>query len=460
MRSWKKRWEEELDAKIPALDEKVKNAPIVTAQKQEQQEKQDKPSFLARVSEVFYAYKKRIYAGAATLAAAVLALCIALPLFNTPVKESVISVEINPCAVFSVDKEGIVTAVVAGNSDADVILSGGRAEKLKGKTVEQATGMFVDYAARLGYLNLSATDKTAAVRVSGCGNKNALKRVGETLETYFQEKGAYAAVVKENVSSEELCSRVGMEAKETIEELATNLKELPTLFTQREIDTEEEIQGNLTEITANLLAKNKAKILQNALDIAEIATLASEIYEHEEAKIPLYEIPSVGTIFVPAHYWELIECEDIDFDTFSIEFKKLLSDMETALADYKSAYGIGLSSIDEVNEIVEDYMDMSLETYIDELLVDFDFPTLFIHYLTISDLLENVGVKVPSTDIEDWIYNFGSYLNDEFERLAEEAKQVYYEVREALTENVYHDYTHTLEEEYGSLSAYWNSLQN
>lgn len=446
MRSWKKRWEEELDAKIPALDEKVKNAPIVTAQKQEQQEKQAKPSFLARVSEVFYAYKKRIYAGAATLAAAVLALCIALPLFNTPVKESVISVEINPCAIFSVDKEGIVTAVVAGNSDADVILSGGRAEKLKGKTVEQATGMFVDYAARLGYLNLSATDKTAAVRVSGCGNENALKRVGETLETYFQEKGAYAAVVKENVSSEELCSRVGMEAKETIEELATNLKELPTLFTQREIDTEEEIQGNLTEITANLLAKNKAKILQNALDIAEIDALNTQIEEHDD---------NDGFFF--KNYWYVKDGE------YTGEFAELLLQMEEKLAAYKENYGVLLESWLDVQTVLSDYSDYTdnaLETYIDELLADFDFPTLFIHYLTISDLLENVGVKVPSTDIEDWIYNFGSYLDDEFARLAEEAKQVYYEVREALTENVYHDYTHTLEEEYGSLSAYWNSLQN
>ena len=446
MRSWKKRWEEELDAKIPALDEKVKNAPIVTAQKQEQQEKQAKPSFLARVSEVFYAYKNRIYAGAATLAAAVLALCIALPLFNTPVKESVISVEINPCAIFSVDKEGIVTAVVAGNSDADVILSGGRAEKLKGKTVEQATGMFVDYAARLGYLNLSATDKTAAVRVSGCGNKNALKRVGETLETYFQEKGAYAAVVKENVSSEELCSRVGMEAKETIEELATNLKELPTLFTQREIDTEEEIQGNLTEITANLLAKNKAKILQNALDIAEIDALNTQIEEHDD---------NDGFFF--KNYWYVKDGE------YTGEFAELLLQMEEKLAAYKENYGVLLESWLDVQTVLSDYSDYTdnaLEIYIDELLVDFDFPTLCGNSLKIADLLENVGVKMPNTDIEDWIYSFGSYLDDEFERLAEEAKQVYYEVREALTENVYHDYTHTLEEEYGSLSAYWNSLQN
>jgi hypothetical protein len=106
------------------------------------------------------------------------------------------------------------------------------------------------------------------------------------------------------------------------------------------------------------------------------------------------------------------------------------------------------------------YTDNALEAYIDELLVDFDSPTLFIHYLTISSLLENVGVKVPSTDIEDWIYNFGTYLDDEFARLAQEAKQLYYETRVTLTENVYYNYTHALEEEYGSLSAYWNSLQN
>jgi hypothetical protein len=449
MRLWKKRWEEELDAKIPALDEKVKNAPIVTAQKQEQQEKQENQgnqSFFVRTSEVFYAYKKRIYAGVATLAAAFLALCVALPLFNAPVNESVISVEINPCAVFSVDKKGFVMAVVAGNSDADVILSGGRAEKMKGKTIEQATEVFVDYAARLGYLNLSATDKTSAVRVSGCGNEKALKRVGEKLEAYFQEKGAYAAVIKESVSSEELCSRVGMEVKENIEEFAANLKELPTLFTQREIDTEEEIQGNLTEIAANLLARNKAKILQNALDIAEIDALNTQIEEHDD---------NGGFFF--KDYWHIKDEE------YTGDFAELLLQMEEKLATYKENYGVLLESWLDLQTVLFDYSnytDNALEAYIDELLVDFDSPTLFIHYLTISSLLENVGVKVPSTDIEDWIYNFGTYLDDEFARLAQEAKQLYYETRVTLTENVYYNYTHALEEEYGSLSAYWNSLQN
>lgn len=445
MRSWKKRWEEELDAKIPALDENVKNAPIVTAQAQERQEMQEKSSFFTRVSELFYAYKKRILAGVATCAAAILALCIALPLWNTPVKESVISVEINPCAVFSVDEEGNVTAIVAGNSDADLILSGGRAEQMKGKTVEQATKMFVDYAARLGYLNLSATDKTAAVRVSGCGNERTLKRVGENLEAYFQDKGAYAAVVKENVSSEELCRRVGVEVRETIEDLVTNLKQLPILFTQREIDTEEEIQGNLTEITAKLLQSNKAKILQNALDIAEIDALNTQIEEHKD-----------NGGFLLKNYWHIKDGE------YTGDFAELLREMEEKLVSYKENYGVLLDSWTDMYGVLTDYSeyaDGSLGAYIDELLIDFDFPTLFIHYLTISDLLENVGVKVPSTDIEDWIYNFGTYLDDEFARLAEEAKQSYYEARETLTQNVYDDYTHTLEEEYGSLSAYWNSLQ-
>ena len=137
--------------------------------------------------------------------------------------------------------------------------------------------------------------------------------------------------------------------------------------------------------------------------------------------------------------------------------------MEEKLAAYKQNYGVLLESWLDVQTVLSDYSDYTdnaLEIYIDELLADFDFPTLCGNSLKIADLLENVGVKMPNTDIEDWIDSFGSYLNDEFARLAEEAKQVYYEVREALTENVYHDYTHTLEEEYGSLSAYWNSLQN
>jgi hypothetical protein len=156
-----------------------------------------------------YENKKRFTAALATCTAAVVTLSIILPIAlqrtpgtGVPVEKapSVLCLEINPKAVFSVDKEGVVTGVVAMNQDADVILADEtRINRMEGETAEQAMETFVDYAAKLGYLNLNTQ---TAIRVSEYNNENASVRaeaVRQKLEAYFVAKGSKILVVQDTL---------------------------------------------------------------------------------------------------------------------------------------------------------------------------------------------------------------------------------------------------------------------
>lgn len=444
MNSWKERWLKELDAKIPVLDESVKNAPIEV-------KTQEKPSF----SQWFAAYKKQFVTCVAGSLAAVVAFSVGLPLLNATEKGAVISLEINPRAVFSVNADGKVDAILAGNKEADVILSGGRSEQMIGKTIEQTTQIFVDYAARLGYLNLSSTDKSAAVRVSGCGDAQVLNSVGESLETYFCDKGAYAAVIKEKVSEKELCNRAGIQEQTKMDKLTQQIAQMPTLYVEREADSDEKKDLNTAEITKELLTLNRAKILQNEADIRAIGALSERISECEEVEI-------FG--FLSLDYWTLVNGNIIDVESCSDSLKTLLSEMETLLVDYRKTYGESIDSYAEYVSIFKDYEylyigwnKVSAEEYIDDLLQNFDFASMLTSYEKLSQFFYNINVQMPSS--KDWLTSLDSYFQNTFVALTNEMKGVYEESRGAISAVDYKDYTEALKREYGSLSAYWEKIK-
>ena len=248
MTSWKKRWIQELDEKIPALSEEVKNAPIYASSEQT-----EKKSFSLRA---WIAEHRRQFRGiVASATAAVVTLAIALPVaFHLipgasssegtgtppPVENtaSVMLLEINPKAVFSVDKNGVVADVVALNQDADVIISDtARTAEMEGKTAQQAMQTFVDYAAKLGYLNLNAQ---SAIRVTEYENETASVQVtdiGASLETYFKTMGAQIVVVQDTLSGEEFCQRAGIEnSDQGTDGVAQSLSALPALYSEREAE--------------------------------------------------------------------------------------------------------------------------------------------------------------------------------------------------------------------------------
>ena len=146
-RSWKKQWINQLDKSIPDLREDVLNAPIPTALATKKEEEKSKTTVVNNTEKTvkerwsltdklngwLECFTARLKAKSSVVlrmtasAIAVLAVCMvaleALPLGGGVENVSAYALEINPQAVFTTDGEGIVTAVVAGNADADVILS-------------------------------------------------------------------------------------------------------------------------------------------------------------------------------------------------------------------------------------------------------------------------------------------------------------------------------------------------
>ena len=238
MASWKKRWKQELDAAIPALDERVKNAAIEGAPQTFEPVKQ---SFFARS----FSDRRRLFATLGACVCALLIVCSSLFFFLSPstpttVSAETILVEINPRAAFVVDEDGKVSDVRSMNEDGDVILGGGRLSEFKGKTAEQAIELYADYALRLGFIN--AAD-VGAIRVASYVQNGRLQAVQKKLEAYFQSKGVYVAVFGETVEKESFLSELGLKTSgKTVEEALSGL-DLLYAARQAEGKTSEEIES-------------------------------------------------------------------------------------------------------------------------------------------------------------------------------------------------------------------------
>lgn len=260
MRFWKKRWLDELENTLPPMRQEVHDEPLPC-------EKNGVIKKSNAFRDWFATHKKRFFAGVATCVAAVVGVCAALPFLFPPTVEepvktpSALYLEINPSAVFSVDENGTIVAVVAGNADADVILSDQtRVEEIVGKTAETGVCVFVDYAARLGYLDLNTP---SAVRLSGIA-ENELKAAVSGIEVYFREKGAYAVVVNETLSLAEFCSRTGIACASDAQSLVESVNALNRMYSKRQAEgkTDEEVQSLYGELVALEQLEEIIKIME------------------------------------------------------------------------------------------------------------------------------------------------------------------------------------------------------
>ena len=170
MKDFKRKWESELEEFMPKLDKSIIDEPIPTKEAHSIKAKKNN--------------KLRYMSFACSIAAAiVLCICVIpllrikdnqnLPLDNSsgstlssyapPISDNggydgtqetvsgtIITVEINPRVMVLSDKNGIVTNIVATNSDADVVLSSeGFLENVIGKRTSEALVLYVDCATKL-----------------------------------------------------------------------------------------------------------------------------------------------------------------------------------------------------------------------------------------------------------------------------------------------------------------------
>ncbi len=139
-----------------------------------------------------------------------------------------VAVEINPSVVFSLDKNGKVEKAVSLNGDADLILSNENAKSaIIGKSVNDALNAYVDYAAKLGYVNLLLD----AVKVSGTSEKTVDKAIS-SLENHLKKDGIYSAVVNGGHDGKNVAKLCGSKAE--LGEIAKKIKDMESFAFENE----------------------------------------------------------------------------------------------------------------------------------------------------------------------------------------------------------------------------------
>ena len=479
MKTLKNRWETELDNAVPALSEDLKNAPIVKAECVETRENTKQTvwaslvGFFARIYRKLRTDKKWFSACLTAGVACLLTVCIVLPLavggIDKPVASGtadVVAVEINPRALFGVDSKGNVTKVVAANADADVILSkDARVKELLGKPVEESVRLFVDYAARLGYIDLAATAAAPdAVRISAYSENNRLGAINGALRTYFQEMGAFVAVVENKTTESALAANFGLTIAEN-SPLIKDMESMSVLYSHRQAEGKDEAAletlyrenvplATVKPCVESVLQENVARIEKNQADIEAIVAQNEAIKRHEDNPMAILD---------GMDYWTL---QYLGFEEYTAEFNAELAKMETLLSAYESDYDVVIESYTDLREAQAKCEAMPLAV-LTELLLDFTLEVFSEHFTGLIELLENIGVDMSGiskvyeapTTVADYAKKMREYANLRYEELKDAYADVYESEHTAIAEQDYEDCVASVVAKYGSLSAYWENLQ-
>lgn len=371
MRSWKKRWERELDEMIPPLFEQSSNKEVRVSKKH---------SFFSW----FSLHKKRVCACLASAFVAA-ACCFSLPYFlsfpdssssdsqppeSTANGYTMVGIEINPAAVFCVDGNGAVVSVLASNADADLILNNeARREEMTGKTVEQAVQVFVDYAAQLGFLEFS---QTSAVRVTGCTDEAPVDSVCSAVEAYFKRKGALGVVVDRALEWDVFCEDFQIPKNKNLEETAENAASLSVLYMQRSEDWEssykELVESEMTAAAQAVRREYQEQIVEYLIGAGIPETLLEFVLNN-------YTDEEIVQLAKQLHLEVPISEELLSYPQNEKEYEEKIRTYftqryETRLSEHKEMYQAERPTIEEkdykqyVDEVIAEYG--SLESYWEE----------------------------------------------------------------------------------------------
>jgi len=454
MKSWKKRWKDELDEITPALRNDVKNTPIQTTENMENN---------GGNTAVLSVNKKKLIPIVAAITALLISaviLCVCLIKPSKTYNDFLFTLEINPAVTMSADENGIVTGVIASNADADIILSDENVRnKIKGKSIDEAVTYYTDCAAKLGYIDLE--QKGSAVRISGFGGGDFLGKAQTALETYFTDKGLFAVVVAESVSEEEFSLRSGITAEDT----AKFIKDSNVLFSDRKAENlslqdlqslynELVVENKLFDYVTESLSGNIERIIKNAEDIQNLSQLYLTIFNHAENPMK----PPLGD------YWTV---KQFYGSVLSGEFAELMSEMETALKNYKADYGVEITSITQLQNAVNSYLKIPANT-LTTLLESLSFDKFNELSSDITEILEITGLvtgdfanylQAPQS-LAEYVEKTKALIDSEYKSRLETYEGLYNKYRQPIEKSDYETYIESIVNQYGSLNDYWQAIKN
>lgn len=455
MKNWKKSWLKELDSITPKLSDEVKDAPIPARGE-------------TVVNDGGVAVKARYNSKTLIITAAAILLCLAIAGLAVFIPKkpsaSVFTVEINPTVNFVTDGGGAVTGVMAVNGDADVILSDEEVYRsLLGKKIDEAVTIYVDYAAKLGYLDISKDG--AAVRISGCKDSRPdklLQSVNDALQGYFTHKGVYAVAITEAVDLAEYKLRSGLADVGSLTDAVKTVTDSKTLTLQRNSEdmstaqlqsSYKDLVGGYDDFMLGNIKDNVNRIVNSAADVKKLTELNEEIEQSaDNPSFLLKDYWSVKTYYSAASYTQ--------------EFSALMGEMEAALSAYKTDYGVEFA--DKWSLLKADAKFDSLPVPLEKLqewLVALTAGMMETFSAVLSDVMEIAGVldeklgelmKLPENAAE-YVSKTAEVLRRDFDKRAEEYKAAYGQARDEISAKNYADYLNGIAERYGSLSEYWNA---
>ena len=332
MRGWIGRWKKELDSAIPPLRDDILSEEIQGAERNDNPRVRRKPLIYGLSS---------IGALAACVLIAVAVIFGYTPPENDSFTVSAVTVEINPGVTFATDENGLISNIIALNADADVLLSGGELKEiLIGKPMNNALTLWVEYAARAGFIDLDQPD---VIRISATGDckKEWLSLSASEIEAFFDSHNIGTLVISELIDVESFSERFGIDNIDGEDSLSLWINNSVGSFTEREAqllsgDELESIYRDRfvdkifkDEITSSINSYVSDILYINELNLGIVNAAFTDYFGMKENGIPIY-------------------APDKE------EAARLASEMEAALSRFADSYGKVISSSAELAEVSMD----------------------------------------------------------------------------------------------------------
>ena len=465
MSSWKKLLKNETESSVKnlKLSEEVLNASLPNRKTAESRVEKTDGKFNPNAFKQFFIKNKLVAACLAVMLCACAVIPTVFAVQNANAASFGVLLEINPSVLLLTDKKGNVTGVKAMNSDADVILSDKQfTESLLGKSLAESSELFIDSAAKLGYLNLD--ENYNAVKFTAQKDGASLDSGVAAAENYFRRKGVYSVVLKEITSTEEMAEKTGVSAKNN-KAFGKEAEQLPSLYGERNISDiekayEDNVLGGLYDIV-------KGKI-ENIIDGARLIL---------KMKVINFEIKALN--FGCKDYWD-IKDEDTELSIIS----DLKNKMTELIADYGELTG-GKYNISSERELKNAFYDYSaIFGDFDEDGGDFEKAQAYIsgitdyfNSLTLENFQTNddkIVALLNRTDLDTTNYEsltkvpttVKQYSKDLIKVLSElhvsrekNNKSTYEKPREEISEKDYELYKNGVISDFGSLENFWEQIK-
>ena len=461
----KKLLEKELDALTPSMSEKVRKARIIT--KSEQCEKSTQKIDFATAKK----RNKKPYLFGAIAAVLVVAIALAViipPMFggtsDTPAtyEAGYLRMDINPSVEIIYDEDNKVTSVKSSNGDADVLLSAELRTEVVGKPVDEAAAVIAEEAGKLGFLS---TDNDGAVRITVVANSDkqreeVLTKTSLAIESNFMERGIFVAVVAVERTADWLADQYGIASDKLGEAVKTVASKADSYFAQlaqANADSLEQLKAYYEKEVFEYL-----KDLLNA-ECNKIAKTRELLHKAKElnGKIFAYTALSFGS-----DYWATVASDDWTEDA---TLAAMVNEMTDVLAKIEKLRENTIDSTIVLEMLVKTY-----DTFIDEEWIsEIGNATLDELKNSLDEIvgaLEDLNIEITSAireavmlvpdSVQAFLDGIGSVTDDMREELYEIYLDSYLEERDALSSEDYDGYYLTITTQYGSLEAYWDSLND